>query len=274
MQQVPGGCGSSKAKIMCANHSEPRIMIAVIVSNNEKWLPKFFEAIDGFDYPPEQLSYAFLTGNNSDNTFELLDAYEITHQGTLYWDKGENSRKDKVWLKGLEFKWEGIPRFVKLATLRNHLIMESLEDEEYVLFVDSDVVKMPPSLLRSLLAVDAEIAAPMVYIENFREYNDTYFYDTLAFLGDDNRNFDHTYPYVPGLRTLPTLPIYIGSVGTCYLVDSKVFRAGVKYQGSDTLSEQVGFCQRARAAGFRIAVAPDVEVLHCNFELYGEEFKP
>jgi GT2 family glycosyltransferase len=249
-------------------------MIASIVSNSEKWLPKFFEAIDGFTYPPELLSYAFLTGNNTDSTFEMLDDFEVTHQGTLSWDKGENRRKEKVWLKGLEFKWDGISRFVKLATLRNHLIMESLEDEEYVLFVDSDVVKMPPDMLRSLLAVDADIVAPMVYIDNFREFEDTYFYDTLAFIDDKNLNFEHTYPYVPGLKDLPSQPVYINSVGTCYLIDSKVFRAGVKYQGSETLSEQIGFCQRAKAAGFRVAVAPDVGVLHCNFELYGEEFKP
>ncbi|MEA1998146.1 MAG: hypothetical protein U9N61_02300 [Euryarchaeota archaeon] len=273
LQKIPDsvriGGGSSKQKLL--REYEPRILIASIVSNQGKWLDRFLGALDQLDYLTDRISFAFLTGNNTDDTFEILDRFEMTHQGPLKWDN--HNRKQRVWLKGMDSSWDGITRFERLATLRNHLVFESLEDEEYVLMVDSDVLEMPVNLLSTLVNADADIVAPMVYIEDYELYGNDYFYDTLAFRVGD-AGFGHTMPYIPGYSTLPDQLTYIDSVGTCYLVNSKVFRAGVKYQGSETLSEQVGFCRRANHAGFRIAVLPDVGVLHCNFEMYGERFKP
>ena len=272
LQTIPDsvriGGGSNKHKLL--RDYAPRILIASIVSNQAKWLQRFLDGLEGLEYPPDRVSFAFLTGNNDDDTFELLDRFEMTHQCSLKWDK--HNRKQCVWLKGMDILWDGFARFERLATLRNQLVFESLEDEEYVLMVDSDVVEMPANLLSSLVEADADIAAPMVYIEDYELYGNDYFYDTLAFRVGD-AEFGHVTPYIPGCDSLPDHLTYIDSVGTCYLVSSAVFRAGVKYQGSETLSEQVGFCLRAKQAGFRIAVLPDVGVLHCNFEMYGERFK-
>lgn len=275
MQQIPSGyrLGSPQGKVKRheLEEQEPRVLIASIVSNQAKWLYQFLDAIDDFKYPADRLTFAFLTGNNDDNTFSILDEFEVTHQGSLSWDRQQ--RKERVWLKGDDVVWDGVHRFDRLAKLRNHLVSGSLTDEEYVLMVDSDVVEMPTDLLSSLIAADADIVAPMVYIEDYELYGNNFFYDTLAFRVD-GAQFDHLPPYIPGYESLPNLPTYIDSVGTCYLVSSAVFRAGVKYVGGEELSEQVGFCECAKEAEFRIAVLPTVDVLHCNFEQYGERFKP
>jgi GT2 family glycosyltransferase len=275
MQLIPSGyrIGNSQGKVRMREREEqkPRVLIASIVSNQAKWLHRFLDAVEGFEYPVDRLTFAFLTGNNDDKTFDILDEFEVTHQARISWDTQQ--RKERVWLKGDDVAWDGFHRFVKLAMLRNHLVADSLTDEEYVFVVDSDVVEMPTDLLSSLAALDADIAAPMVYIEDYEFYGNGFFYDSLAFrVGDVG--FGHLPPYIPGCDSLPDHLTYVDSVGTCYLVNSKVFRAGVKYVGGESLSEQVGFCECAKAAGFRVAVAPDVSVLHCNFELYGERFKP
>lgn len=249
----------------------PRILIASIVSNQAKWLRRFLNAIDQLDYPREQITYAFLTGNNEDETFAILNEFELTHQGDISWDNFHN--KDRVWLKGVDMDMGGVSWFLKLSMLRNLLIFEALEDEDYVLMTDSDIVDMPRDLIQRLMNVGADIVAPMVFIEDFREFGDAYFYDQLAFI-KDGISFDYLFPYIPGYDFLPAKPVYVDSVGTCYLVSAQVFRSGVKYVSDEDTSEQIGFCQRVKRYGFKIAVNPDVRVLHVNFEQYGEKFKP
>ena len=234
---------------------QPGVMIAALVSNQANCLDRFLNEIDKLNYPKEFTTYAFLTGNNDDNTFETLTEFESTHQG--------DSSKGKVWLKGFDLDTNGT-RFSRLATLRNMLIDQALENEDYVLMIDSDIVHIPENLIPELMNVkEAEVVAPLIFIDNFREFGNTFFYDDLAFI-KDRINFDHHYPYVPGYHELPTSPVFVDSVGACYLVDSGVFRVGARYVANDDVSEQVTFCEEVRRHGFRVAVHPQLRVLHTN----------
>lgn len=247
------------------------VMIASIVSNQSKWLKRFLGEIDSLSYPKEQLTYSFLTGNNNDETFDILDEFEAVHQDEICWSA--NPCKKKVWLKGNDMDCDVAPRYPRLSMLRNLLIDESLGDEDYVLMIDSDIVDIPKDLIQKLLNIRADISAPMVFIEDFNEFEDTFFYDSLAFL-KDGIQFDHLYPYIPTYDVLPSTLVDVDSVGTCYLCKAAMFTNGsVKYIGTESLSEQVGFCQLARENGYTVRVDPTVSVLHVNFEKYGGRFK-
>lgn len=252
--------------------SRPRVLIASIVGPNQsKWLQRFLGTVDNLKYPADKLTYAFLTSNSADDSFEIINEFELTHQGAIKWDHFHN--KGRVFLKGCDIDVGSVSRYIKLSTLRNLLLFEALEEEDYVLMVDSDVVSMPPDLIQQLLNVSMDVVAPLVMIEDFRNFGDGYFYDMLAFI-KDGRQFDHFYPYIPGCKDLPTTPFEVESVGTCCLCKSEIFRNGVRFMSDENTSEQIGFCNRVRQRGYRIFVNPNVRILHLNFEKIGETFKP
>jgi len=63
----------------------------------------------------------------------------------------------------------------------------------------------------------------------------------------------------------------MSSVGTCYLVDSRLYRMlGVRYSGGD--SEQVTFCNDVRKPRKRVYADFDVRVWHANLPNYGVPF--
>lgn len=249
----------------------PRVMIASIVGlNQNKWLKRFLQTLNSLKYPADKLTFAFLTSNSTDDTFEILNEFELTHQGAIKWDHFHN--KGRVFLKGCDINMGGVSRYIKLSTLRNLLLFEALEEEEYVLMMDSDIVSVPPDLIQQLMNTSSgDVVAPLVMIEDFRDFGDGYFYDRLAFI-KDGVPFDHFYPYIPGCDVLPTPPFEVESVGTCYLCKSEIFRNGVRYMSDKNTSEQIGFCNRVRQRGYRIFVNPSVRILHVNFEKLGMGF--
>lgn len=251
---------------------QPRVMIAALVSNQANCLDRFLSEVDNLNYPKEFITYAFLTGNNDDNTYDILAEFEQKHQGNLPWD----SSKGRVWLKGFDLDKNNGTRFSRLATLRNMLIDQALRNEDYVLMIDSDIVHIPDNLITELMSAmkeaEADVVAPLIFIEEFREFGNTYFYDRLAFI-KDGINFDHFYPYIPGYIALPDKPVFVDSVGACYLVSANVFRAGARcIPEIGDVSEQVTFCMDVRKYGFKIAVHPQLGVLHFNGEPHGIAF--
>ena len=146
-------------------------------------------------------------------------------------------------------------RFERLATLRNRIVEEALRGEDYVLWIDSDVVKFPSSLIADLLKYDAPVVAAGVWIEGTNQFYDTYAFRDLA-----DKFFPTSFPHV-GL-------VEVHSVGTCYLVASRLYSEGkVRYRGGD--SENVTFCQAVRQLGEKIYADFSIRVEHANLPNYG-----
>ena len=53
-----------------------------------------------------------------------------------------------------------VERRVVLAKSRNHLLAHALDDEEWVLWLDADVVEYPPDIIERLLATGKDIVQP------------------------------------------------------------------------------------------------------------------
>ena len=60
------------------------------------------------------------------------------------------------------------PRRVVLARARNRLLSAALRDEEWVLWLDVDLVDYPPDVLRRLLATGKRIVTPHCVIATRR----------------------------------------------------------------------------------------------------------
>jgi len=224
----------------------PKVLVASLVGpHSPAILEKFLLALDLLDYPAEQLRFAFISHKNFVSRLEK-------------WAKQTNRN---CWLQQ-EPPIEGTT-IERLCQYRRLLVEQALRDEDYVLWIDSDIVETSPNLLKSLVAEKAAIAAPMVAIEHW----ESKWFDFRCFRRN-GKMFSPEPPYCGGFQ--PNRTIEIDSAGTCYLVKSDVFKSiSYAYDGD---SEHIAFCRRVKEAGRKIVLNPKVRVLHAYLPAYGEQF--
>jgi peptide chain release factor subunit 1 len=130
-----------------------------------RFLESYFAGLETLTHPA--LALGILEGDSSDGTFEKLrHRLERACPGFL--------RKLLV-KKNFGFVIpEGIPRYsavyqeqrrAVLARARNHLLFSALRDEDWVLWLDADVVEYPADIIERLLAYDQDIVHPNCVIE-------------------------------------------------------------------------------------------------------------
>ena len=223
-----------------------KVLVAFLVRDCEKWLNRFLLCLEQLEYLKEQLRFAIIEGNSKDDTWHMVNQFA--------------SQQDQVWFKKIDLD-ESLARHKRLAVLRNKLLEEALEDEEFVFWIDSDIVEFSPSLLRDLIKANVDVIAPYVLIEGTDK-----FYDHLAFRKDGVK---FMFPDGFAIMELPKELFEVDSVGTCMLVRADVYRRGVRYPEDHPESEQVGFCELAKKKGFKIFVNPNLKVFHAELPRYG-----
>lgn len=219
------------------------VLVAVLVRNQAKWLPRFLESLDRLEYSKKHLYFAFLEGDSTDGSLEMLGG----------WAKDRGN----VIIGKMNIPTDA-GRFDRLARLRNAMVERFAGEVDYFLWADSDII-LPPDLLRNLMEVHVPIVAPMIFIEGTAQ-----FYDTLAFRRG-GAGFSGAYPYFKGFSRGKH---QLDSVGTCYLVDVGVYKSGARY--SDGISEHVTFCEAARKKGFSVWLDAEHKAYHINLTRYGE----
>ncbi len=178
------------------------LLVCSMFKNSSLWLNEFFESIENMYYYNDisdnllKIRFAFLDSDNIDETTKILNTYRISSSILNIWYKKYNINNTEN------------NRFKKLAELRNYLLSESikgiyenkLNDEDLVLFIDSDIKfnkDVVHKLIEYMKKCNADIIAPMIYIDNYKNKLDTYFYDTLAFRDINGNKFEHYSPYLP-----------------------------------------------------------------------------
>lgn len=164
----------------------------------------------------------------------------------------------------------GEPRYRPHAVTRNEFIRRFLTDgDDYVLWIDVDVVWYPPDIVEQLLAVaDDAIVGARPYVE-LRDKtaapsidNGGWFYDIGGFQRG-GRWADMWRGFEPG---------ECDSVGTCYIVPADLYRAGLRYLPTGSEVEHVSFCRQARERGTRV-IAAETRVEHAFLPDYGERWR-
>ena len=120
-----------------------------------------------------------------------------------------------------------------------------------VLFVEAGLT-LPVDLILELMRDDADIVAPCIYLGSL-------FYDTWSFRGSDGARYEHAPPHHPCHR--PHGLIEMSSVGGVFLVRRAVLDAGIRFEADAPEGPTVGFCDAARAAGFRIRLNSRLSVV-------------
>ena len=246
----------------------PTILILTPVKDAARHLPGYLKLVERLTVPRAGLSIGFLESDSADGTFEALDALKPRL----------DQRFNRVTLVKRDYGFrmpDGVPRWApafqltrraNLARARNQLLFRALRDEDWVLWLDVDVVDYPADLIERLIAYRLDIVHPHCVTE------------------PGGKTFDLNAWRDNGTRTLHDLrgkgPVRLDSVGgTVLLVRADLHRDGLIFPpfrygaGSPTARdvhpvwgrgevETEGFGILAHDMGLQCWGLPDFEVIH------------
>src|SRR5215467_8550873 len=139
-----------------------KVLILTPVKDAEPSLEIYFDGLHRLTYPRELLSFGFLESDSIDNTYE-----EIERRIALL---NQQFRRASLWKKDFAFHIpKGMPRWDNriqlerrsvLARSRNYLLSRALDDEDWVLWLDVDIIEYPSDILEILIATGKPIVQP------------------------------------------------------------------------------------------------------------------
>jgi len=131
-------------------------------------LATYFEGISQLTYPRHLLSLAIMESDSVDGTHGLLaermaELARILPRAELYKrDFGYRIPADiPRYAHHIQVKRRSI-----LAKSRNHLLFRALEDEDWVLWLDCDVIEYPPDIIERLIATGKDIVHPNCVLDH------------------------------------------------------------------------------------------------------------
>jgi len=139
-----------------------RVLILTPLKDAAHHLDSYFQGLDRLTYPRELLSIAFLEGDSEDGTYEAL-ARRLAKVADRF-RRAELHKRDygfripadqPRWAHHLQLRRRSI-----LAKSRNHLLFRALRDEDWVLWLDVDVIEYPSDIIERLLATGKDIVHP------------------------------------------------------------------------------------------------------------------
>lgn len=140
----------------------PSVLILTPIKSAARYIETYIEGIEKLTFPMSRLSIGLLEGDSEDNTWQILQR----SRNRL------DQRCQRVTLLKRDFNFRmphGIPRWTPiyqlarratLARARNHLLFGALRDEDYVLWLDVDVVAFPCDMVETLIATGLNIVQP------------------------------------------------------------------------------------------------------------------
>jgi Anp1 len=193
------------------------VLILTLAKDALRWLDTYFATLARLTFPVDRLSLGFLEGDSRDNTYAALEA-RLPELQRRY-------RRARLWKRDFGFhipdglpRWAPviqIPRRTVISKSRNHLLSRALDDEDWVLWLDVDVVEYPPDIIERLLATGRDIVHPHCVTQ----------YGGPTF--DLNAWRDHGRVHMQDLRGGPDLVRLDAVGGTMLLVRADVHRDGL-----------------------------------------------
>ena len=141
---------------------QPSVLILTPIKNSASYLSRYAELIERLDWPRERLSLAMLESDSIDDSFESAKAVldilsHRCHRVQLF------QRHFGFRLPPDVPRWSPayqLSRRTILARARNHLLFRALDDEEWVLWIDVDVIDYATDIVSQLLETRFDIVTP------------------------------------------------------------------------------------------------------------------
>lgn len=143
-------------------HDASRVLILTPLKDAAHHASEYFSRLSGLTYPANLISIGMLESDSRDDTYRLFcQACD---------DNRARYRRVQIWRKEFGFlipegvpRWEPRLQFARrsiLARSRNHLLFHALDDEDWVLWLDVDVIHFPVDIIERLLSVGRDIVHP------------------------------------------------------------------------------------------------------------------
>lgn len=195
------------------------MLVATPVKDAAAYLPHYVELLSQLSYPHHLISVALLESDSVDGTFEHAERelralhHEFRRVEVHNRDFGFHIPPGMTrWDDGLQLRRRSV-----LAKSRNHLLSRALRDEEWVLWVDVDVVDYPRDIVQRLLSTGKQIVTPHCVID----------YGGPSF--DRNAWRDHARLHLHDLRDEGELVPLHAVGGTMLLVRADLHREGLHF---------------------------------------------
>lgn len=142
--------------------AQARVLILTPVKNATACLSRYMELIEALDWPRELLSIGVLEGDSTDGTKEALQQLRPRFEARCAAVTLASHDYDFALPQGMP-RWEPslqLGRRRILARARNRLLMTALNDEDWVLWIDVDMVGYPRDIIGTLIGTGFDIVTP------------------------------------------------------------------------------------------------------------------
>ena len=147
--------------------SRDRVLILTPVKDAADCLKTYYNQLVRLTYPHSRISLGFLESDSTDSTFRdlkrLLPALRNEFHRAELWKRDFGYRLPPGIHRGAEPIQ--VERRTVLAKSRNHLLFHALDEEDWVLWLDVDVIEYPRDIIERLLAAGKEIVQPHCVLE-------------------------------------------------------------------------------------------------------------
>jgi len=254
----------------------PTILILTPVKNAVSYLPQYLKNLLSLNYPHEKISVGILESDSSDSSFEWLQQHlpkfqQEFSQVQLFKKDFQFHHTIPRWQPSIQYQRRSI-----LAKSRNWLLQQALQAEEWVLWLDVDVVEYPEEIIQQLLEPAKEIIVPnCVLVSKGRSF------DTNTFKFKPDAELPDWTPFVidsiiqpprgEGRLYLEDLRshkiIEIDSVGaTMLLLKADLHREGLIFPtfSYKQYIETEGLAMMAKDMGYTCWGLPQLEIVHVS----------
>lgn len=259
------------------------VLILTPIHNSEHEMKSYVDLIKSLDYPRHLLSLSFGEDGSRDNTLAKarIAADEIKATGFRRADVYHlnlTGRTEDSW--GFEHaRGNQLQRRSHLAKARNLLLKEALRDEDYVLWLDSDMRTAPSDLIQQMIHADKDVVSASCLFKDgrgkLRVYDKNTWRETTESLQKQKglpKGHLIVEGYGPSMRIyLPHLRgegkriVPIDGVGGCsLLIKAESHRKGLHFPEKlfERHIETEGLAKMAKYMGYSVYGLPFVNVFH------------
>jgi hypothetical protein len=240
------------------------VLILTPVKDATAHLDGYVAGLQRLSYPRERLSLGLLESDSADDTHAVFER-RLPELRAMFRAVGLWKRDFGYRLPAHVPRWAApvqIMRRAVLARSRNHLLFRALDDEDWVLWLDADVIEYPPDIIGRLLATGKGIVHPNCVLN----------YGGRSFDENAWRGPDHTL--LSELRAEGDLVELDAVGGTMLLVRADLHRDGLIFPPfpygrrlhsvppNSLTFETEGLALMARDMGHRCWGMPNLEIRH------------
>ncbi|KAG0232170.1 hypothetical protein BGW41_001960 [Actinomortierella wolfii] len=258
--------------------SKQNILVLTLVRNHESWgggrsFPDFVNLVRGFDYPMANINLGVLASDRAE--FDAINNHIQSMSGgqDFFPQIHVLLREKDAGINRAQRKADNVQKERRrlIARLRNYLLYTTLRDEDSVLWIDSDMVRIPNDLLGRMIASGKDVITTATRIGSSGP-----FIDLNAWVGEritpnaeEQRIIEQGGLFVPRHKAVKFTHELEGEFGeldsvggTVLFVRGEVHREGVafttnyvigggwKYEGYDGI-ESEGLCYVAGFLGYK-----------------------